>query len=217
MHKCSALLVNDRSMTVFSVPSVVQLWQSLCNSRPLPPHNWPCRHIQCGDYGKSMRPPPVSVCTPSERSQHRHTRLTVQNNDQRLQQSLVFIYVFIHQSIYFLSCYLAPPGGAEQCCKSPACGNLLKHLVQQIYVMPCKFTSCTINLTQAPPEMRMSDYCSVFLNINFAPYITTTFPSFLFILYHSTHCRVSWIILIFFLHSAKPNLKGWSWIVNVCF
>lgn len=28
--------------------------------------------------------------------------------------------------------------------------------------MPCKLTSCTIDLTQVPPEVRMSDHCSLF-------------------------------------------------------
>lgn len=31
----------------------LQLWQSLCNSRPLSPHDWTCSHVQRGHYGES--------------------------------------------------------------------------------------------------------------------------------------------------------------------
>lgn len=31
----------------------LQLWQSLCNTRPLSPHDWTCSHVQRGHYGES--------------------------------------------------------------------------------------------------------------------------------------------------------------------
>lgn len=64
MHELFCCLLHQWQ-TAFSVPLVMQLRQSLCNSRPLPPHDWPCCHVQCGDHGKSPIAPPLPVCTPT--------------------------------------------------------------------------------------------------------------------------------------------------------
>lgn len=141
-------------MTVFSVPPVVQLWQSLCNSRPLPPHDWPCCHIQCGDYGKSLRAPPCFCVHPvwniTTRQRDTHTRLThtLQKIKTRGCSSRWFLFMCLFINWFsFLSCYLAHPAGAEQHCKekkNPACWKWLR----QLNVTPCKLTSCNINLTR---------------------------------------------------------------------
>lgn len=137
---------------MFSVPPVVQLWQSLCNSRPLPPHDWPCRHIQCGDYGKSMRPTAAAffVCTLSETSRHElaHTQeLTLRNKDQRLQRSLVFIYVFIHQLI-LVFCHAMWHTLVEL---SGTVNPRHVKLAQTFSATNlCYATSCNINLTRVP-------------------------------------------------------------------
>ena len=223
-------------MTVFSVPPVVQLWQSLCNSRPLPPHDWPCCHIQCGDYGKSLRAPPCFCVHPvwniKTRQHNTHTRLThskkIKTRGCSSRWSL-FKCLFINW-FSFLSCYLAHPAGAEQHCKTKqnkkkqktACGKWLR----QLNVTPRKLTSCNINLTRVPPEMRMSDYCGVFFFFFFLPstqtlhlYITNVhFPVHPTSLNSLQSELAHHLYFCFFSpHSAKPNLKGWSWIVNVCF
>lgn len=63
----------DRPMTC---SLSTQLRQSLCNSRPLPPHDRPRRHVQRGDYGKSVTPPPASRLQPDTTPRQRTLTLT---------------------------------------------------------------------------------------------------------------------------------------------
>lgn len=215
-------------MTVFSVPPVVQLWQSLCNSRPLPPHDWPCCHIQCGDYGKSLRAPPCFCVHPvwniTTRQRDTHTRLThtLQKIKTRGCSSRWFLFMCLFINWFsFLSCYLAHPAGAEQHCKekkkNPACWKWLR----QLNVTPCKLTSCNINLTRVSSwnenEWLLQRFWKTFASLH----NKRTFSCSSYI----TRLAAEWVgssslFLLFFFppHSAKPNLmKGWSWIVNVCF
>lgn len=214
-------------MTVFSVPPVVQLWQSLCNSRPLPPHDWPCCHIQCGDYGKSLRAPPCFCVHPvwniTTRQRDTHTRLThtLQKIKTRGCSSRWFLFMCLFINWFsFLSCYLAHPAGAEQHCKekkNPACWKWLR----QLNVTPCKLTSCNINLTRVSSwnenEWLLQRFWKTFASLH----NKRTFSCSSYI----TRLAAEWVgssslFLLFFIppHSAKPNLmKGWSWIVNVCF
>lgn len=171
----------------------MQLWQSLCNSRPLSPHNWPCRHIQCGDHGK---------CDSIARSRLRHhdtSRHTLQNKGQRLYWPLVFIHVFFITYV-FLSCSLAHPSGTEQYCAILGMlGRCFKTFLVQ-YVMPHQLTSCITDLILVPPVMKVF---FVPFNSNF------NFSSF--------NLLFSKLDIFFLLFSIPPNLKRPSSNVNVCF
>lgn len=156
-------------MTVFSVPPVVQLWQSLCNSRPLPPHDWPCCHIQCGDYGKSLRAPPCFCVHPvwniTTRQRDTHTRLThtLQKIKTRGCSSRWFLFMCLFINwLSFLSCYLAHPAGAEQHCKEKKKTRHVESGSDNLTWRHASSPHATLIWHEFPPEMRMSDYCSVF-------------------------------------------------------
>lgn len=190
-----------------SLSPVVQLWQSLCNSRPLSPHDWPCSHIQCGDHGKSMRAPPVPVCTLHDTGYSTHTH-TLQNKDQRLHSSLVFIYVLFINRFRFLSCYLAHPSGQYWAVLwSPGMWKLAQILsainfcyATQAHLM--HYWSDTSSSWNENEWSLQSFFFSPSPNTSFTCYITDTFPSFVFILHRSTCSRVRQII--FFLFSSPP-------------
>lgn len=189
----------------------MQLWQSLCNSRPLPPHDWPCCHIQRGDYGKSTRPPPVFCPQPVWNITTRaraHTRLRIKTRGCSGHWFL-FVCLFIS---WFGFCpalwhtLLEPSSTVEP----RHVKNWPKHLVQQPHVTPRKLTSCNINLTRVPAEMRMSDHCSTFI-----PTQTLHLISHFQALY-STRRRASWVIsyfcflfsFFFFPPSSQTKLEG---------
>lgn len=196
----------------------MQLWQSLCNSRPLPPHDWPCRHIQRGDYGKSTRSPPVFCPQPVWNITTRartHTRLRIKTRGCSGHWFL-FVCLFIS---WFGFCptlwhtLLEPSGTVEP----RHVKNWPKHLVQQPHVTPRKLTSCNINLTRVPAEMRMSDHCSAFIQ---TLHLISHFQAYTRPAAERVGSSLTFVFcfpFFSFLHPAKPNLKGWSWIVNVCF
>lgn len=172
---------------------------------------------------------PVSVCTPCETSQHDNATHTHDSHTHTLQKIktrgcssrwFLFMCLFINW-FSFLSCYLAHPAGAEQHCKekkkNPACWKWLR----QLNVTPCKLTSCNINLTRVSSwnenEWLLQRFWKTFASLH----NKRTFSCSSYI----TRLAAEWVgssslFLLFFFppHSAKPNLmKGWSWIVNVCF
>lgn len=111
---------------------------------------------------------PVSVCTPCETSQHdnathTHDSHTLQKIKTRGCSSRWFLFMCLFINWFsFLSCYLAHPAGAEQHCKEKKKTRHVESGSDNLTWRHASSPHATLIWHEFPPEMRMSDYCSVF-------------------------------------------------------